>query len=263
MEPRTEYEVYALKFAEHPSGIRGSYFYGAAADPYDEVIKLAYYVWLLRSRDHEIVVDLGYTAQTAAMRDRHYLRSPDEALRSIGTDCSAIPLVVLTHLHWDHVGCRDAFPSAKFVVQDAEMAFWTGRHLPRGEFRRLVEVEDLEALVRLNYQRRLKFVDGDHELAPGVTLHRVGGHSPGMQVVRVRTAEGHVVLASDASHLYANFEGDAPFATLTNLPDMYATFDRLADLADSPRLVIPGHDPQVLSRFEAVPGQEGLTVRIA
>jgi glyoxylase-like metal-dependent hydrolase (beta-lactamase superfamily II) len=263
VSPTVEYEVYALKFAEHPYGVRGSYFYGAEPSRFGEVIPLAYYVWLLRSPDQEIVVDLGFTPETAAARDRGYVRSPVDALQELGTDPAAVAQVVLTHLHWDHVGTHEAFPAAQFSVQAAEMSFWNGRYASRPQLRRLVEVEDMESLTRLSLDGRLDFVDGDSELAPGITLHHVGGHSPGMQVVRVHTARGHVVLASDAAHLYENFEQDAPFGIFTDLPGMYRTFDRLHALADAPELVIPGHDPDVLRRFEPVDGHDDLTVRIA
>ena len=85
-------------------------------------------------------------------------------------------------------------------MQDDELAFWTARYAGRGAIGQTVEPPDIVALVRLNFERRVRFVDGDEEMAPGVTLHRVGGHAPGLQVVRVQTGGGPVVLASDAVH---------------------------------------------------------------
>ena len=76
-----------------------------------------------------------------------------------------------------------AFPRARFWVQDAELAFWTGRYAGRGAIGHTVEPPDILELVRLNFERRVRFVDGDEQMAPGITLHRVGGHAPGLQVV--------------------------------------------------------------------------------
>ena len=80
-------------------------------------------------------------------------------------------------------------------------------------------------------------------------MHRVGGHTAGLQVVRVRTGGGPVVIASDAAHFYANLEEDRPFAIVHSLPGMYDAFDRVRALAggDDGRIV-PGHDPLVLER---------------
>jgi glyoxylase-like metal-dependent hydrolase (beta-lactamase superfamily II) len=172
--------------------------------------------------------------------------------------------VVLTHLHYDHAGRLDAFPRASFWVQDSEMAFWTGRYAARGEIRGIVEPPDIVELVRLNFEGRVRFVDGDEPMAPGISLHRVGGHAPGLQVVRVDTPGGPVVLASDAAHFYANLAEDRPFAVVHSLPDMYGAFDRVRALAGGERgRIVPGHDPLVLTRYPAVSAAlDGFSVAI-
>ncbi|MFC5749274.1 N-acyl homoserine lactonase family protein [Actinomadura rugatobispora] len=259
----TAHEVYAIKFGQHPGGKHGDYFYGSAAEPMDRPVQLDYFVWLIRSPGHDIVVDAGFTAETAARRRREHWCAPSEALAGLGTDCAAVPYVILSHFHYDHVGDLGAFTDARFVVQGREMAFWTGRHAARREFRRLVERDDIERLAGYGLDGRLLYVDGEHEVVPGVRVHHVGGHTAGMQIVSVATGRGTVVLAADASHLYANVEDDAPFGVLTELPAMYDTFDLMRRLAGSPELIVPGHDPEVLTRFEPVDGLEGRAVRIA
>lgn len=257
------HEVYAVKFAEHPHGSRAEYFHGSAAEPRDERMQLDYYVWLVRSADQDIVVDAGFTAETAARRKRTHFRAPSEALALLDTDCSSVPYVVLSHFHYDHVGDVEAFGDARFVVQEREMAFWTGKYAWRKEFRRLIERDDIERLVRFGLDGRVLFVDGEHDLVPGVRVHHMGGHTAGLQVVSVATAKGTVVLAADATHLYGNVENDAPFGIFTELPAMYDTFDAMRALASTPDLVVPGHDPDVLRRFDAVGGLDGVAVRVA
>jgi glyoxylase-like metal-dependent hydrolase (beta-lactamase superfamily II) len=159
---------------------------------------------------------------------------------------------VLSHFHYDHVGNYALFPRATFYVQDEEMAFYTGRHAALPAFRRSVEVDDVCALVRLNYQGRIAFVDGGREIVPGVAVRKVGGHTPGMQIVTVDHAKGKAVVASDASHYYRNLEESIPFNTLHDLPGMYGAFDVIRQVASSPDLVIPGHDPVVLDRLRPV-----------
>jgi glyoxylase-like metal-dependent hydrolase (beta-lactamase superfamily II) len=64
-----------------------------------------------------------------------------------------------------------------------------------------------------------------------------------------------VVLASDAAHFYANWQQRRPFPIVENIPVYLAALERIEALADSPRHVIPGHDPLVLKRYpRALPG---------
>jgi glyoxylase-like metal-dependent hydrolase (beta-lactamase superfamily II) len=161
--------------------------------------------------------------------------------------------VVITHLHWDHAGNIDLFPTATFHIQDAEMAQATGRCICHKWFRRQSEVDDVVALVRNLYAGRVAFHDGDGEIAPGVTVHLIGGHTGGLQVVRVHTARGWVVLASDAVHYWTNIEERNPFpaADVLGAIEGFAVVEKLAD---GPTHIIPGHDPAVLTRFPPLRG---------
>jgi len=255
------FEVYALKYATRDA--QGSeHFYGH--DIHDYPMPMDYFVWAAVSSQHTVVVDSGFTAEVAERRGREHLRCPAESLRQLGVDCARVSCVILTHLHYDHVGNLDKFPGATFLVQDEEMAFWTGRYAGREHFRNIVEVQDIVQLVRENFKGRVRFGNGSQEVVPGITVHRVGGHAAGLQVVGVHTAKGNVVLASDAAHFYANIEEDRPFSVVTDLRQMYEAFDVVRALADSPEHVVPGHDPEVMKRYPpARPELEGIAVRIA
>src|SRR5215207_8751154 len=218
MSGGSPFQVYAIKYATREAR-RGEHFYGG--DPHDAPMPMDYYVWAVVSPERTIVVDAGFTAEVAARRGRKHLRCPTEGLEALGIDCARVPYVILTHLHYDHVGNLDKFPEATFVVQEAEMAFWTGRYAGKEHFRSIVEIEDIVHLVCENFNGRVRFVDGSEEVVPGITVHRVGGHAAGLQVVRVHTAQGNVVLASDATHFYANIEKDRPFSVITDLRQMY------------------------------------------
>jgi glyoxylase-like metal-dependent hydrolase (beta-lactamase superfamily II) len=131
------------------------------------------------------------------------------------------------------------------------MIFSTGRYMTHPHMRFPFDEEDVVAMVRRLYQGRLVFHDGDEEIAPGLSLHYVGGHSMGLQMVRVRTRRGIVVLASDATHFYANIERGIPYPIVFNAGDVLAGYRRAYALAESPAHVIPGHDPLVLERYPA------------
>ena len=257
----SNFEVYAVRYATREAR-SGEHFHGG--DPHDAPMPMDYFVWAAVSPEHTVVVDAGFTAEVAKRRGRNHLRCPTEGLRELGVDCARVPHVVLTHLHYDHVGNLEKFPEATFVVQDEEMAFWTGRYAGRGHFPSLVEADDVLHLVRENFEGRLRFVDGDEEIVPGIEVYKTGGHSAGLQMVRIRTARGRVVLASDAAHFYRNIDEDRPFSIVTDLPRMYDAFDLARSLANSPTLIVPGHDPLVMERFPtAREGLEGVAVRIA
>jgi glyoxylase-like metal-dependent hydrolase (beta-lactamase superfamily II) len=93
------------------------------------------------------------------------------------------------------------------------------------------------------------FHAGDDELAPGLFVHLVGGHTDGLQVVRVRTGTGWLVLASDASHYYENMERGRPFPIVFDVGAMLAGYDTLRRLASTTDEIVPGHDPLVLERY--------------
>ena len=98
---------------------------------------------------------------------------------------------------------------------------------------------------------RVQFHDGEAEIAPGLSLHRIGGHSMGLQAVRVVTQRGHIVLASDATHYYANFDQERVFPVVYNVGEVLEGYRTLRRLASSPQHVIPGHDPLVMKRYPA------------
>src|SRR4029077_1892904 len=125
------------------------------------------------------------------------------------------------------------------------------------------EVDDVCGIVRLNYARRVLFYDGDAELAPGLTIHAAGGHSAGLQFVRVRTRRGFVVLASDVSHFYENMASERPFTTALHIGEMLEGFDRLRAFAADESHVVPRHDALVMKLYPAPsPQREGIAVRL-
>jgi len=259
MEPLA-YEVYAIKYAHHARRASENFIGG---DPHDGPMPLDYFVWLVRGAGREIVVDTGFSAAMAAKRGRDHIRCPTEGLKLLGTDSKSVRDVIITHLHYDHVGNFDLFPAATLHLQDLEMRYATGRYMAHECFRGAYEVEDVVGMVRRVYENRVRFHDGDAEIAPGVSVHLIGGHTMGMQAVRVATRRGAVVLASDASHFYANMGETRPFPIVWSVADMVDGYRKLRALADSDGHIIPGHDPLVLERYPAPSGSlQGIAVRL-
>src|SRR5262245_4756410 len=241
------YEIYAVRYAHHHERRASENFLGG--DPHDGPMPLDYFVWVVKGADRAWIVDTGFDAEVGARRRRNVIRSPAYVLPAIGVDPDSVEDVIVTHLHYDHCGNHHLFERARFHLQEKEMLFATGRCMCHEPLRQAVDVEGVVAMVRRVHAGRVVFHDGDAELAPGISVHFVGGHTMGLQMVRVRTARGWVVLASDASHLYANMEQARPFPIVYNVADMLAGHQRAYTLAASRRHVIPGHDPLVLQRY--------------
>lgn len=162
------------------------------------------------------------------------------AVRLLDIDASSIANIVVTHLHYDHIGNFDRFPNARYHLQDQEMRFATGRHMSYKCAHEAYNIEDVVGMIRQVYKGRVDFHDGDETLAPGLSVHLVGGHTMGLQIVRVYTQCAWIVLASDASHYYRNFIEDRPFPIVFNVDDMVARWDRMRELADSEDHIVPG-----------------------
>jgi glyoxylase-like metal-dependent hydrolase (beta-lactamase superfamily II) len=255
------FEIFAIRYAHLGNRHPGENF--ILADPHEFASDLDYFVWVLRRSDCTFVVDTGFAKEAAVRRKREWLRCPAESLRLLGLDAAQVSDVILTHLHYDHAGNLDRFPRARFHLQDREMAFATGRCMCHAALRAPFDLENALEMVRLVYSEKAVFHEGDAELAPGLTLHRVGGHSAGLQILRVSTRRGWVVLASDASHLYANFEQRRPFPIVYNVAETLESFNLLHRLADSPDHIVPGHDPLVMKYYPAAkPELDGVVVRL-
>ncbi|MFF4598070.1 N-acyl homoserine lactonase family protein [Amycolatopsis sp. NPDC001319] len=251
------FEVHALCYARR-DGVRGDHFLGHSKDS-AEPHPTAYYVWLAVSPQHTVLVDAGMRPERAAEVPGLDYTDPVELLAELGVEPTGVDHVVLTHLHYDHAGRASAFPDATHVVQQSEMDYWTGpwaRRITREKWL-LDEVE----LHRLQAGDRLRLVDGDADVVPGLSVHLVGGHTAGTQVVRIATAAGPLVVASDASHFYENLEADHPAPLLHSTTDVYGAFDRIRELAGPSGIFLPGHDPRVLDRYPADPS--GRIARIA
>ena len=254
------YEVFAIRYARRDAR-RPEHFIGG--DPHDAPMPMDYFVWLIRSGERTIVVDTGFTAEVAAKRKREYIRTPKAGLALLGVKAAEVREVIITHMHYDHVGTFFDFPSANFHLQDEEMRFVTGRHMRHARFAHSFEVEDVVGMVRMLFKGRVLFHTGVEELAPGVSLHHIGGHTPGLQSVRVHTQRGWVVLASDAAHYYEHMETGRCFPSIVNLAGVLEGYDTLRRLAESPKHIIPGHDPLVMARYPAVSKElEGIAVRL-
>jgi len=245
------YEVYAVRYAAHLPRTRRESFMGI--DPHDSAPHpIDYFVWLARNAERTVVIDTGFDHDEGSARGRRLERLPREGLAALGVDATTVDNVIISHLHYDHAGGMADFAQARFHLQEAEMAYATGRCMCYAALNQPYTVDHVCAMVRNVYSGRVRFYDGDGAVAPGITVHLIGGHAKGVQAVRVTTADGPLVLASDSAHFYENFLHYRPFIITHDVEATLRGYDRLRDLAegDTDRIV-PGHDPLVMQRYEA------------
>jgi glyoxylase-like metal-dependent hydrolase (beta-lactamase superfamily II) len=245
------WEVTALRIGQHPTR-RSRLFYGYRSyGRLDESVELTFFFWLLRRGDDVIVVDTGFdegwfVAQGSNVR---WSVSPVEALRAVGVDPGAVGIVVLTHLHFDHIGAVANFPSAHYVIQRREWEFWHGKLGSSPPMRAHTDVAALDHLAAAMRAGRVRLVEGNEAVTDGVEVLLAPGHTPGQQVVMV---DGAVVLASDAAHLYDELDEDMLFGTFTDAVAMHDSYRLLRVFVASGLTVVPGHDPAVSRRFPPV-----------
>src|SRR5271165_4066736 len=247
------YRVFALRYGSNQRRRRAeNIIFRGPEDDHDAPMPMDFFVWaIVGPHEGTVLVDTGSGPRTMTARGHDHLRSPATVLAKLGIGAGDVTDVITTHMHWDHAGNITDFPAARLHVQRAEMAHATGPSMCSGFLRRPYDPEQLAEWLAELYRGRVTFHQGDEEIAPGISVHQVGGHTPGMQVVRVSTARGQLVLASDAMHYYENLAAENPFPVLVNVIDYIESLRTVRRLADGPDHIIPGHDPRVLTRFPA------------
>jgi glyoxylase-like metal-dependent hydrolase (beta-lactamase superfamily II) len=257
--PEPEYEIYAAKYG-------GPLFRKVAIVlwnvGWDEDGPINYYVWAIKAKNGEItLVDTGSSPAQGAARKVPGFVDPIDVVARIGAGADSVSKVVITHMHWDHVGNIEgylrAFPKAKFYVQQREFDFCVKD--PVCLRKPVVVVFDPAAIKivgDLERSDRLVIVDGDVNLATGIDLFLAPGHTLGLQVVRVNTAKGPAVVGSDCAHVFRGYREDNPSVFIMDMPAWIRSFDKVKSKA-AIDLIFPGHDILMDQNYPKV--AEGVT----
>ncbi|HLU56147.1 MAG TPA: N-acyl homoserine lactonase family protein [Pseudonocardia sp.] len=263
------YEVLAVRYGTRTATKADSFLNFHLYGEPDASFEMDYSFWLVRGQGRTILFDTGFDAEVGRRRGRTTLVDPVAALAGLGVEPDGIDQVVVTHAHYDHIGNLHRFPDAEVVIARREYEFWTGPYANRFQLAHSTEAAELARLSQIRDQGRLRLVEDSLDLAPGIELVVVGGHTPGQMVAQVAAGGGAVVLAADALHFYEELERDRPFFVVADLVEMYRGFDLLREMTEDPgRLLVAGHDAEVRTRFPGrvagLPGELAeLVVRVA
>lgn len=258
------YEITAVRYGTlHSTKSELFYRYGAYGEP-DSSQDMDFFFYILRDGDEVTVVDTGFRPEAAIPRGREVLTAPAQALRCLGVDPAAVSRLVITHLHWDHIGNVGLFAGVDTFVPLAELEFWQRPLARNPQFWAHVDPEGVKLLEDAWHEGRVRVTAREQAIAPGLRAITVGGHSPGQQVLLVETAGGEVVLASDAVHLYEELELERPFSVMVDLREMVEAYALLKRLRKEGATIVPGHDPLVTQRYADLGGDAaGLGFKVA
>ncbi|RMH58735.1 MAG: MBL fold metallo-hydrolase [Candidatus Hydrogenedentota bacterium] len=242
------WRVLALKYGESRMARKNLY---AGAERGRE--RAGWYAWLIRGTDRTILVDCGFLRRKDARRWRiRHFRRVETLLREIGVPRDAVTDLVLTHLHWDHAGAVGRFSEARVWLQRKEYE-WARAGFAENERERVhgVDRKTLEVLEEIAGEGRLRLVDGETEIASGVSLIPAGGHTPGSQVVAVEADVGKVWLAGDEVMVYDNLFRNLVVGTAADSAANTRIRERMLANAAGLWFVIPGHGRKVARYFPA------------
>jgi glyoxylase-like metal-dependent hydrolase (beta-lactamase superfamily II) len=248
-----KYDIYAVRFATIKGFPVSSLVAGADRS---RRLDIAMMVWLLKGADGRIaLVDSGFH------REKYFTQfavadyvKPSEAIGALGVKPDEVTDIFLSHMHWDHAGGVDLFPSARVWVQKEEYEYYTGAAWQTGSSHGGIDPDDVLEVVRRNTAGKLTLVRGEDDVSiSGVGFHIGGKHTWQSQYVSAQTRSGRtVVLASDNIYLYENIDAHKPITQTLDAASNLLAQDRMRTLASSIGLIVPGHDPAVFDRFPRV-----------
>jgi glyoxylase-like metal-dependent hydrolase (beta-lactamase superfamily II) len=245
-----EYQVYAIKYADGWKIQAKDWVTGADLSDSVDVCEM---FWLIKSHNGKnILVDAGLIDSTHTFKE--YTR-PDSMLKRLNIESSDISDIIVTHPHNDHIGGLILFPEARVWMQQDDYDYFIGPAWEENGYRIGFEKNDVENLLSISKQGRLKLIKGDNiEIMPGIRVFTGSKHTFENQFLLVNSNSGKnkILIASDAIWFYLNMEKELPVSVCMDTASYVKTIKRIKTLVENPDLIIPGHDDMVFRKFTEV-----------
>ncbi len=225
------------------------------------------FVWYIGGGEERILVDAGVEEPENGFVHGFPVKGGGEkglrsALEEVGLKPEDIDALILTHLHFDHAATAAIFHNARIYVQKAE---WRSAFDPPMHYRAVYDTKLLEPLESMD----LCLVKGDKEIAEGVELVFLPGHTKGLQGVAVETGKGKYLIAGDHFYSYVNLNPPkkmgvkdvagnevvinplrlpfVPPGLHVDLTEWYDSCFKALSVARRSR-ILPGHDPSLVGK---------------
>ncbi len=232
----------------------GTVIYSHAFGRHDPV-KIVQNFYLIQGGGHTVLVDTGIdnledflTEDQVGSFVTSSSRTTAALLQQTGVAPEDVDTLILTHLHFDHYWNARLFPNARIVLNRREWLYVlqpeNKRYAPRIGFPR-----EVFGWLANEAWDRLRLVDGEVEVLPGIRVIWTGGHSPGHQIVTVETPQGIIVIPGDEIYMYENLEADIPIGYYYNFENLVAAMDLIRGMGG---IVLPAHDPEVHERYPSL-----------
>lgn len=204
------------------------------------LLEILYRVWLLRCGNQLVLVDTGPDPLEGQRRGLVEIKPLSKGLQEVGVEPADIRDVLLTHLHWDHASSLEQLPCATFWAQPQELDFFQHQAWKDPSTARFFSHR--AALERALQNGRLRPLNEQGPRWDGLEPVRVGGHTPGSQLLKISTNNGLAVLSGDVIPMNANYTQNLPTGILVDLLEVLQA-KRLVR-AWNPKRLYTGHDPQ-------------------
>ena len=251
-QARNIYEVYAIEYSSSKSKVpvSGIAIGGSSKDS----VSFSYYFWFLKGDNgRKVLVDVGYIRDyTKPLVGQDFIR-PDSALQRINVSPDEITDIIITHPHSDHINGLPLFEKGTVWMQRNDFTYFVGDGWQKGADHRGLNKEDVLKIVQANLDGRVQFVEGDSiELIPGIRVFTGSKHTFESQHLLVNTITEKVLLTADDSWFYYNLDHELSIPLVLDANAYIAQLKRMKTLVRNTDLIIPGHDPLVMSRFTQV-----------
>jgi len=256
------WDLYALRYGSQPELAADATTIASDRKPSSEPrVPFCYFFWLARSAVGTVLIDCGFTERQAQQRGKTRLASPVDLLAEIHVSPEDIDHIILTHLHYDHVGNVDVFDSARIYIHADEWNWALSSAMSDSKHSEYYDPETLSYLISRLYSDDLHLLTNRKNKVAGLDVEHLGGHSPGQMIVHVPTASDQFVLASDAAHLNINVDLKNPFPIVHDIEKAKAALSHLSTLSMSGSQIIAGHDQDVF-RYGSLVGTSGNIVKL-